>query len=81
MGSLWGVYHIILLLCKWVESFVTFGKIHYFIEPPKCSNLYIDSYIFLYIYACIKSLLKYVSDIDSYHVGFLLYWGPMYVGS
>ncbi len=42
----------------------------------------INLYLYLYIYACIKSLITYVSDIDSYHVGFLLlYWGPVYVQS
>jgi hypothetical protein len=50
-------------------------------EPHKCSHLYINPNLYWYIYACIKSLLMYVSDIDSYHVGFLLYWGPIYVGS
>ncbi len=29
----------------------------------------------------LKLLIMYVANIDSYYVGFLLYWGPMYVGS
>ncbi len=63
---------IILLLCKWVETFVTFGKIDYLKESHKYSHLCINSYLYLYIYACIKSLLTYVSDIDSYRVGFFI---------
>ncbi len=31
--------------------------------------------------ACTKSLITYVANVDSYYVGFLLHWGPMYVGS
>jgi hypothetical protein len=41
--------------------------------------MYIISYLYWYNNACIKSLLMYVSDIDSYYVGFLLYLGPIYV--
>ena len=28
----------------------------------------------------LKLLIVYVANIDSSNVGFLLYWGPMYVG-
>ncbi len=29
----------------------------------------------------LKLLTTYVANIDFYYVGFLLFWGPMYIGS